>query len=135
MSEIVVTPFTMKDVTFTVEADDYKQHVSRLRCEPTTPQVKWKGLAPAASFTDTGNAEWTLNTAIAQDWDNPDSLCNSFWDNQGETKTATIEPKAGGQAFTITFIVAPPAIGGDIDNVATAEITHGLVGAPVKVAP
>lgn len=133
MAEIVVHPFTMKDVTLSIGADDYKQHVSRVRFEPTVPQVKWKGLAPTASFTDQGLADWVCNLAIAQDWDDPTSLANYLLDNEGTQVDATFEPVNGGQAFTATIILAPPAIGGDVDTVAAAEVSCGVVGRPEKV--
>lgn len=135
MAEIAVNPFTMKDVVLkpTAGPDDYKAHVSRVRFEPTTTQVTWKGLSPNASFTDQGTPTWTCNIAVAQDWDNEDSFANYLLANAGDRVEFTFEPVAGGTGFTATLILSPPAIGGDVDATATAELTLGVVGAPVLV--
>ena len=133
MTEIAAQPFTMKDVNLTVGTDDYKRHVSRVRFVPTVNRSTWKALAPAATYGAQGLAEWSCELALAQDWENEDSLARYLLENDGLEVSATFRPVAGGPGFTSTITLTPPTIGGDVDTTATAEVTLACT-TPVPVA-
>lgn len=133
MPIVAAQPFTLKDVNLDIAGDDYKRHTSKVLFEPTVSRSVWKALAPDAAFGAQGLAEWTATLAIAQDWDNPDSLAHYLLANEGDLVEVTFRPQAGGVGFTSTITLAPPAVGGDVDTTATAEVTMSCTK-PVPVA-
>jgi hypothetical protein len=139
MSVITVAPFVLKDVSLKIDVDNYEHHVSQVEFVPTQNTVTWKGLNPAAVFTDSGAPTWVCTLAYAQDWETADSLSQYLMDHAGEKVTATFAPlgAAAGQAFfTADIILAPGNIGGTVDGVAVATVSLGVDGVPVRgVAP
>lgn len=130
MPTIGVQPFILRDVLFTVGADNYQAHVSQVEFVPTSSLVNWKGLTPTAVFTFGTASTWAATIALAQDWDTPDSLSRYLFDNEGESVAVVFEPVAGGPAISATLIVAPGSIGGTIDTVGVSTVTLGVVGKP-----
>ncbi|UOE43744.1 hypothetical protein [Agromyces larvae] len=131
MASVDVNPFLMKDCLFQVEADQYEAHVSQVQFSPTSQTVTWKGLTPAAVFSFGTAATWVANLTFAQDWSTADSLSRYLYEHEGEEIDVTFEPVAGGPGVTATLIVAPGAIGGQVDQVATAQVSLGVKGKPV----
>jgi hypothetical protein len=134
MAAIAVSPFVLKDVDLVIETDNYEAHVSQVLFQPSSQTVTWKGLTPAATFSDQTAATWTVQLTFAQDWATADSLSNYLLENAGEKVTAVFKPKKGTAAptFTADVILAAPPIGGTVDQVATGQVTLGVDGAPVK---
>lgn len=135
MPAIAVAPFTLKDVVFTVGTDDYQAHVSSVAFTPASSTVQWQGLTPTATYTDTTTATWTCTIAYAQDWVTVNSLAQYLLTNAGQKKTVVFKPKGtttGSPIFTVDLFIAPGQIGGDVNTVATATVTMGCAGAPVK---
>ena len=135
MTHRPVNPFVIKDVDFTVAADDFSAHVNSVRLIPTTQTRTWKGFSPEASFSEQTAPEWSCTVKLAQDWDNANSLANYLLDNAGEEVAVTFKPRRSGtSAFTVTLILTPPEVGGDIDSWAEATVSLGVKGAPVKAS-
>lgn len=134
MAQINVNPIVLKDVLFQVETDSYEKHVSSVEFVPSASVVNWKGLSPAAVFTDSTTATWTCNVAFAQDWATTNSLSRYLFDNEGDEIDVTFEPVNGGAGFTATLIVTPGSIGGSVDSVAVSTVTFAVKGRPVYVA-
>lgn len=132
MTIIANQPIVMKDCELLIEADDYTAHVSRVRFDPSSSTVTWKGLTPSAKFTDTTSPEWTCSLAYAQDWATDDSLSRYLHEHAGETVTAKFQPKKGSGLPQVTadITLAPGPIGGDVDAVMTGEVTLGVDGEP-----
>lgn len=135
MPTIPVSPFVLKDVTLTIDGDDYAAHVSEVRLSPSTSQQTWQGLTPSASFTDSATATWTATLGYAQDWSNPESLSYKLHEEEGGEWEATFTPKKGsGQpTITATLLVTPGEIGGAVNGWATASVTLGVSGKPQLV--
>lgn len=125
---------TLKDVVFTVDGDDYEAALSQVVLTPQTNTATWQGLTPAAKYTDIAVTGWTCQTTNVQDWDDPDSFSNYCLANAGQTKSVTFRPRRGGVGFTVQLIIAPPTIGGQVNQWATSQITHGVEGEPAQVA-
>lgn len=126
-----VAPFSMKNAVVQIDVDDYAAAVSAATITPSASTVTWKGLKPASVFSDTGAPTWTLQLDYAQDWSDPDSLSRYLHDHTGQTKTVIITPVDGsGASFTLDVIITPGAIGGAVDQVATASVTLGVDGEP-----
>jgi len=137
MAAIAAAPFVLKDVTFQVGTDSYEQHVSSVRFDPQISTVSWKGLSPAANFTDTTAPTWQCTITFAQDWTTANSLSQYLMTNAGTQKVVVFKPvgtTTGKPIFTVTLNIAPGSIGGDVDTYATATVTMGCVSAPVKSA-
>lgn len=132
MATPAVSPIVLTDVLLTVGADNYQAHVSQVEFTPTSSNVTWKGLTPAANFTFGTTATWTVTLAYAQDWETADSLSGYLFDNEGETVSVVFAPKNGGQAFEADVIITPGAIGGTVDTVAVATVTLGVKGKPTR---
>ncbi|WP_449279626.1 hypothetical protein [Leucobacter sp. GX0328] len=131
MPAIAVSPFQLTDCLFTVEADNYEAHVSKVEFAPTSASSTFKGLTPNASFTFTGAPTWVCNLTFAQDWNTPASLSRYLFEHTGEEVDVTFEPKKGGPAITATIVAQPGSIGGDVDAIATSTVALGVVGKPV----
>ncbi len=137
MATIAVAPFVLKDVLFTVGADNYEQHVSSVKFEPQTNVVTWQGLTPAANFSDTTAPTWTCTLTYAQDWTTTNSLAQYLLANSGQQKTVVFKPQGattGKPIFTATVIITPGPMGGDVNTVQVGQVTLGVVGTPAKTA-
>lgn len=111
-------------------ADDFAQAVAECRFIPNTQAATWKGGKPGAVFTDVSSATWTCQMRIGQDWENADSLVNFLFAHAGESLAFDFLPTTGGPTISAVIIIAPPEIGGAIDNWGETTITHGVQGKP-----
>lgn len=132
MAAIAVSPFVLKDCTLAVGTDNYEAHVSQVQFNPSSSQVNWKGMTPASVFSDVTTATWVCALAYAQDWVTPNSLSLYLHAHEGEAIDVVFKPKAGtGQpSVEATLLITPGAIGGTVDQVATASVTLGVRGKP-----
>lgn len=133
MAVIAVSPFVMKSVTLKVGADNYEAHVSQVEFTPSASQVNWKGLTPASTFSDVTTATWTCTLTYAQDWATVNSLSLYLHANEGASVVAEFVPVAGTAPkpkITATLLITPGAIGGTVDQYATASVTLGVSGKP-----
>ncbi|HUG50404.1 MAG TPA: hypothetical protein VLZ78_05345 [Terrimesophilobacter sp.] len=130
MPDIAVKPIVLKDCLLTLGTDNYQAHVSQVRFTPSAQTQTWQGLTPAATFTDTSVATWTLGLSYAQDWETPDSLARYLYEHEGEIVPAIFEPKNGGASWGADIVITPGAIGGTVNQFATADVTLGVSGRP-----
>lgn len=134
MATIAVTPIVLKDCIVSIEDDDYAAAVSAVTITPSSSTVIFKGLKPGAVFTDVTEASWTLGLTFAQDWVAAGSLSRYLFDNEGLVKSAVIKPQSGiGPSFSVEIVITPGAIGGQVDQPATATVTLGVQGKPTLV--
>ena len=131
MAAIAVAPLYMKDVTLTIGTDTYEKHVSGVTITPSASSATWKGLNPAATFTDVSSTTWTLDLTYVQDWDTTNSLSKYLLANAGSTKTIVFKPKsANTPTVTVSAIITPGAIGGQIDSYAESTVSLPVSGQP-----
>ena len=133
MAQIGVQPIVLRDVLLSIGADSYEKHVSGVTFTPSSSTVNWNGLTPDASFTFPTATTWTLQLEYAQDWETPNSLSEYLFENEGEKVTMTFEPVNGGAGFSADVHIAPGAIGGAVNAVATATVTLGVSGKPTLI--
>ncbi len=134
MGTIGIAPFVLKDVLFTVDADDYQAGCSQVQFDPASSTSTWQGLTPTATFTDASTATWTCTVAYAQDWETPDSLAQYLHAHEGESVDVVFKPKSGsGPSFEATVIIAPGTIGGTVNQWTVATVTLGVSGKPTLV--
>jgi hypothetical protein len=132
MAEIAVVPFVMGNAVLTFTTDSYSAHVSSAVFTPQdNAPVTWKGLTPTAVFSSGINAVWTLDLEFAQDWATTNSLSKRLLSSEGVAQTVTLQPICGGATITATVILAPGAMGGTVDEYATATVSLGVRGKPV----
>lgn len=131
-----LVPIILNDVVFTVAADNYEGHVSRVEFVPTASLVTWKGLTPTAVNQFPTSATWALNLDYAQDWATAASLSQYLFDNEGTSKVVTFKPKkpptGTAPTWTATVIITPGAIGGAVDVVPVGTVSLGVQGKPVR---
>lgn len=133
MAQINVTPIVLRDVLLSIGSDSYEKHVSGVTMTPSSGTVNWTGLEPTSVYTFPTSETWTVTLDYAQDWETTNSLSLYLMANAGTKKTMVFEPVDGGQGFTADVYIASGAIGGQVNAVATASVTLGVVGKPALV--
>lgn len=133
MATIDVQPIVLRDVLLNIPTDDYSKHVSAVTITPSSGTVNFTGLNPDATFTFPTATTWSVQLDYAQDWETTNSLSLYLFENEGEQVEMTFEPKAGGLGWTVDVFIAAGAIGGAVNQVATASVTLGVVGRPTPV--
>lgn len=133
MAQIEVQPIVLRDCLLSIAADSYEKHVSGVTITPSTGTVSFNGLTPDATFTFPTATTWGAQLDYAQDWETANSLSRYLFDHAGEQVTMLFEPKAGGLGWQVDVFIAPGQIGGQVNAVATASVTLGVVGKPVPV--
>lgn len=135
MPEVAIQPILLSDIDLTIGANGYAGSVSSAALVPNANIVTWKGMKKGSNYSFPTDPTWQLNLNFAQDWEAATSLSNYLLANAGKiVPDCILAPKSGGQAFKVTLILVPGQIGGDGDTVATATVSLGVQGAPVKVA-
>lgn len=133
MAVIPVVPIVLKDVDLKIATHNFEAHVSAVTITPSVETIRWKGLTPAATFSDSSAPEWTAGLDYAQDWVTADSLAKYLFANQGQTVAAVFAPKKGTglPAWEVDLVIAPGPIGGTVDQYMTGSVTLGVSGQPV----
>lgn len=136
---IEVRPFIMRNAVISFDTDDFAKAVSTATLTPSSGTTDFKGLKPTAVFTFPQATTWTLELTYAQDWSAATSLSRFLFDHAGETLPFTLNPDdttgmspgVGSTTWSGTVAIAPGAVGGDVDSVAVATVSLGIVGAPI----
>jgi hypothetical protein len=134
MAVIEVTPFIMRNAVVEFSDNDFAKAVSSATLTPAGGTTPFKGLKPDAVFTFPQSVTWTLDLEFAQDWESATSLSAFLFAHMGETIAATLNPNdktSGTTSWALQVAIAPGAVGGPVDSVATATVSLGVVGAPV----
>jgi hypothetical protein len=138
MAEIIVRPFIMRNAIIQLGTDDFAAAVSTATIANSSGTTDFKGLKPSAVFTFPQATTFALELTYGQDWSSPVSLSKYLWEHQGETVPFTLnaddtagDPTLGSTSWSGTVAIAPGSVGGDVDAVATASVTLGIVGQPV----
>lgn len=138
MPVVEVRPFIMRNAVVSFDADDFAKAVSTATLTPSSGTTDFKGLKPTAVFTFPQATTWVLELTYSQDWSASTSLSRFLFDHAGETLDFELNPDDQGTGATVgstvwsgTVAIAPGAVGGDVDSVATATVSLGIVGAPV----
>lgn len=135
MATIAVEPIILNDIILTIGADNYEASVAKAELVPTMPLAKWKGMTPAAIKNLGGTPEWVLNLNFAQDHLTASSLSQYTMANAGTIKSVTLKPKkpaSTGPTYTVDVLIVPGKIGGDLDTVATADVSMPCNGQPIR---
>lgn len=134
MAEVELEAFVLNDVDLLFPTDDYAASCSSATFTPSSSIVVFKGLKKGKSKSFPTDPTWTLDLEYAQDWKTDDSLSRYLYDHRGETiEGVSFTPTGGGTAWTADIVIAPGAIGGPVDTVATATVSLGVQGEPEPV--
>lgn len=130
-------PFIMSDVVAKIDGTEYAEQLSTVEFAPSGgAPVTWKGLAKGSSFTFSSTSTWVCNLALAQDWQNEESLARFLYDHEGEEVDVEFRPNGGtGTPIYATIYAVPGSIGGAIDSVAVQTVSCGVLGKPSFTAP
>jgi len=137
MVAVPVTPFVLKDVTMMIDVDNFEMHLSQVQFDPAAQTQTWKGLTPAAVFSDQSAPTWTCVLAYAQDWSKVETLSSYLFANQGEVKHATFVPDVNTEqaSWDADIIISAGPIGGSVDAFAVGTVTLGVQGRPTPTYP
>jgi hypothetical protein len=138
MAEIEVRPFIMRNAIIVFgAADDFAKAVSTAAIAPAGGTAEFKGLKPSAVFTFPQASTYVLELTYAQDWSASTSLSRYLWEHKGETVPFILNPDdttgqtgVGSTSWAGTVAIVPGQVGGDVDSVATASVSLGIVGEP-----
>lgn len=133
MAQIVPTPLPLNDVVLQVGADNYEASVSKVQLDPTVVNAVWRGMTPSAVIPVVGSITWALTIDYAQDFTSASALANYLFSNAGTTKTIIFKPKkptTTGPTWTVTAVIQPGPIGGELDSIAKGSVTLQVVGQP-----
>jgi hypothetical protein len=137
MVAVPVAPFVLKDATLLIEADNFEMHVSQVQFDPSAQTQTWKGLTPAAVFSDQSAPTWTCTLAYAQDWSTVNTLSSYLFANQGQVKHVTFVPDVNTDqaSWDADLIITAGSIGGSVDAFAVGSVTLGVQGRPTPTYP
>lgn len=142
-----IRPLTLKDLDLIFGVYDvdgvtpvftdgvnYKKHVDQVELAPSVQTGSWTG-GGMNTHTDVSPATWQATIGYAQDWDTEGSLSEYLFDNEGDRVPIKLQPRTGsGSSFVINAIIAPGAIGGQLNQVGTrTTATLGVDGKPTRV--
>jgi hypothetical protein len=139
MTVIDARPFIMRNSIISFATDDFAKAVSTATITPSNGITAWPALKTGAVYTFPQATTWTLELTYAQDWSAETSLSRYLFDHKGQTvdfvlnadDTTGMTPGVGSTTWTGTAAIAPGAVGGDVDSVATATVSLGILGEPV----
>lgn len=134
MPAIDVQPIVLNDITLTIDAGEYEAHVSKAQLTPTTPVQTWRGMTPTAVRNVAGSSTWVLDLTYAQDETTAASLSQYLLSNAGQVKPVTLAPVKGGPTYTISALMVPGPIGGDVDTLGTGSVSLPCDGQPLRTA-
>jgi len=123
MATVAAAPFSLNGLVLEIGADDYSLSVNSAEFVPTTTTYSWTNIRGTV-YNFPGSTSWVLNLAGAQDWKSVQSFTQYARDNAGQTKTVTVTPQDGGQAFEAEVVIQPTNIGGAVNT--AAAFTVGL---------
>jgi len=137
MTVVPVAPIVLKDVTLLIGTDNFEMHVSQVEFVPTAQMQTWKGLTPAAVFTDQAAPTWVCNLGYAQDWSSAATLSSYLYANQGQLKSVKFKPDINtAQAeWDADLIISAGQIGGTVDTFSVGSVSLGVQGVPVPTYP
>jgi len=119
---MVYSPVYMRDARVSLGGTDYQMEVAAATITPANTATTWKGLSPAARYGAVGT-EWTVEITLGQDYDDAESLARYLLENAGTTVPVVVEPRAGGQGYTVNATLAPAAIGGTVETFAEGTVS------------
>jgi hypothetical protein len=115
-----------KSLRLKIGVKTYQRHVSNVLFSNGTTTISWQGGDPDALLSDTVEGPWTAAITMAQDWENPEALCNLMLANAGEIVEVEYQPHADGVFFIASEItLVSPAIGGPVNQYNEATVTCG----------
>lgn len=130
----LTTPYSLKNATLAIEADDFTAAVSQVQFAPSTSTSTWRGIGGNV-VKEQAVAEWSCTLGIAQDLA-PGGLLRYLLDNDGVKKEVTFTPVADGPTITATLVMAPADIGGTAGpDMVTSSVTLAVDGKPVFTDP
>ena len=117
----LTTPYSLKNATLSIAADEYTAAVTQVEFSPSTATSTVRTIDGVA-HKDQSTAEWNCTIGFIQDLD-PSGLLRYLLDHDGESKSVSFVPESGGPTITADLVVSPGAIGGT----AGADLAVGSV--------
>jgi len=118
----LTTPYSLKNATLSIAADDYTAAVTQVEFAPSTATSTVRTIDGVA-HKDQSTAEWSCTVGFVQDLA-AGGLLRYLLDHDGESKAVTFTPKSGGPSIDATITVSPGRIGGTAGaDLSTATVT------------
>jgi hypothetical protein len=119
-------PYTMKNATFAVAADNYETALTGVTFNPTAG-----GIVQLINGSQiSGDASWVCQLGTVQDLA-PTGLTRYLMDHEGEELAVTFVPELEGPTVNATLTITPGTFGGAADN----NPKQAQVNLPVKGKP
>jgi hypothetical protein len=133
MAVIAPTPIVLTNATIKIgTTNNYETSVSNVSLVPTTPSNTFKGVGGSVLVV-AGIPTWKINLTYVQDGKTVNSLQSYLLANAGTTQPFVIIPAVGtgNSSYTISAVIVPGQIGGDVDALLTASVSMDAIGQPV----
>lgn len=122
----LTTPYTMKNATFAVVADNYETQLTGVTFTPTAGTA----IQLINGSQIRGEASWVCQLGTIQDLAST-GLTRYLMDHEGEELACTFVPEAEGPTVAATLTITPGAFGGVANN----DPKQANVDMPVKGKP
>ena len=130
----MTTIITGRDVTFTIDSDNYAAQATSAILEIATDIATFQTLAGKAYYTlDT---QGTFTVEMLADWGAVPSLCESLWDaavNAPQTPLPVSLTADTGAVFTFSVQPIQPSAGGTAPDAQTVSLAFTCVTTPALV--
>lgn len=125
--------YVVRDITLTIDGEDYECAVLSCVLTPETPEITWATSCPDGQGSDVGSTKWTLDLSVATD-SSPTGLARILQENSGDIVTFSFVPDGVNNPTQIaggSVRLKPIAYGGTADQLAQADVSLNVIGQPV----
>ena len=133
MASIANNAYFLQNATVQIGTDNFEEAISSITLTPSSSQVTFKGLTPAAIQNFSTPSTWVAALEFAQDWTTTGSLSQYLFAHEGQAVTMTFVPEADdleSPTITATVVIVPGSIGGAGGAVATSQVSLPVNGKP-----
>lgn len=117
-------PIRMRDLTLSIEADDYTASINQAVLTPN-PVLAWAGFDNFRAHLI--RTDWQVSLGFVQDWA-AGSLAIYLVEHAGQYKTITLE--VPGRVIAATVLILPAQLGGVANQIPASVATLPVVGEP-----
>lgn len=95
-----IAPRQIQNIRVIVGDKDFAKQVNACEFKKTGGAAQtWQGGTPDAQYVDKAPSEYAADIGLIADWEEPDSLCNFLWENDGSKATIEYQPDVAGLTY------------------------------------
>lgn len=95
-----ISPRQIKNIKVVVGEKSFEKQVNACEYKKSGGAAQtWQGGTPDAQYVDKAPSEFSVDLGLIADWEEPSSLCNFLWENDGEKATLEYQPDSAGKTY------------------------------------